>query len=247
MQAPTYLELLRLGWMLFWRVAGSFLAVMFLLNSLVLSLIPELMRAGPSLWATLFPTVTAAFISIFVIMPLIAGSMLGNPKIPMTGAKTCRPAGVVFLAIVAIVAPPDVAAAASLESCLAEAWPQRQIECLAETAKAEGTTDPCLRSDDAAVRWACVAKFAAHVGEAAHCLALPEQDLLVPGVSRDLCRAYLAFAWGAPEMCAALVTPNMADACYLQFVEAGGDKAVCRRIANPDLKSLCADSPESND
>ncbi len=78
MQAPTYLELLRLGWMLFWRVAGSFLAIMFLLNSLVLSLIPELMRAGPSLWATLFPTVTATLISVFVSMPLIVGSMLGK-------------------------------------------------------------------------------------------------------------------------------------------------------------------------
>ncbi len=78
MQAPTYLELLRLGWMLVWRVAGSFLAVMFLLNSLVLSLIPELMRTGPSLWATLFPTVTATLISVFVILPLIAGSMLGK-------------------------------------------------------------------------------------------------------------------------------------------------------------------------
>ena len=78
MQAPTYLELLRLGWMLFWRVAGSFLAVMFLLNSLVLFLIPELMRTGPSLWATLFPAGTAALISVFVIMPLIVGSMLGK-------------------------------------------------------------------------------------------------------------------------------------------------------------------------
>ncbi len=78
MQAPTYLELLRLGWMLVWRVAGSFLAVMFLLNSLVLFLIPELMRTGPSLWAILFPAVTAALISVFVSMPLIAGSMLGK-------------------------------------------------------------------------------------------------------------------------------------------------------------------------
>ena len=59
-------------------VVGSFLAVMFLLNSLVLSLIPELMRTGPSLWATLFPAVTAALISVFVSMPLIAGSMLGK-------------------------------------------------------------------------------------------------------------------------------------------------------------------------
>ncbi len=78
MQAPTYLELLRLGWMLFWRVAGSFLVIMFLLNSLVLTLIPELMRTGPSLWAILFPAVTAALISVFVSMPLIAGSMLGK-------------------------------------------------------------------------------------------------------------------------------------------------------------------------
>ncbi len=78
MQEPTYLELLRLGWMLFWRVVGSFLAVMFLLNSLVLFLIPELMRTGPSLWAILFPAVTAALISVFVIMPLIAGSLLGK-------------------------------------------------------------------------------------------------------------------------------------------------------------------------
>ena len=76
MQAPTYLESLRLGWMLVWRVAGSFLAVMFLLNSLVLFLIPELMRTGPSLWAILFPAGTAALISVFVSMPLIAGSML---------------------------------------------------------------------------------------------------------------------------------------------------------------------------
>jgi hypothetical protein len=32
MQEPTYWESLRVGWMLFWRIAGSFFAVIFLFN-----------------------------------------------------------------------------------------------------------------------------------------------------------------------------------------------------------------------
>ncbi len=50
---------------------------------------------------------------------------------------------------------------------------------------------------------------------------------------------HLAIAWKRPDLCAGLATPNLADACYLQMVEAGADEALCARIANQVLKSAC--------
>lgn len=62
--------------MLFWRIVGGFFAIIFLFNAFVLSLIPELMRTDPSLWATVIPIVTAASLSVFLLMPVIIRSLL---------------------------------------------------------------------------------------------------------------------------------------------------------------------------
>lgn len=76
MDEPTYLESLKIGWMLLWRGIGSFLALLMVLNQLVLSLTPELTRTEPSLWASFLPLLTAAAVSLFIIMPILVRSLL---------------------------------------------------------------------------------------------------------------------------------------------------------------------------
>ncbi len=58
-------------------------------------------------------------------------------------------------------------------------------------------------------------------------------------MSRELCRAHLAIAWKRPDLCADLATPNLGDACFLQMVEAGADRALCARIENKTIRSAC--------
>ena len=52
---PTYEELLRMGWALFWRGVGSFIILLFGVNILILLLVPELTRTEPSFWVAVLP------------------------------------------------------------------------------------------------------------------------------------------------------------------------------------------------
>ena len=78
-QEPTYEELVRMGWALFWRGVGSFVLLLFGANILVLSLMPELTRAGPSLWVALVPLGLVTVLCTFLVMPFVARRLVRVP------------------------------------------------------------------------------------------------------------------------------------------------------------------------
>lgn len=72
---PTYSESLRIGWTILWRGTGSFLLLLILCNILILTVLPELQRTGPSLWATLFPLAIVTCVATFGIMPFVVRTL----------------------------------------------------------------------------------------------------------------------------------------------------------------------------
>jgi hypothetical protein len=78
-QEPTYEELLRMGWALFWRGVGSFVLLLFGANILVLLLMPELTRSGPSLWVTLLPLAMVTLLCTFLVMPFVVRRLVHTP------------------------------------------------------------------------------------------------------------------------------------------------------------------------
>jgi hypothetical protein len=78
MEEPTYQESVRIGWTLLWRCLGGFLVLLFAANLLILSAMPELTRAEPSLWISLVPVCVAATILLFGIMPVIVRAILSK-------------------------------------------------------------------------------------------------------------------------------------------------------------------------
>lgn len=78
MDTPTYQELVRIGWTVLWRCLGGFLALLFAANLLLLTALPELTRAEPSVWISLLPVGIAAIVLLFVVMPSIVRAMLGK-------------------------------------------------------------------------------------------------------------------------------------------------------------------------
>lgn len=147
-----------------------------------------------------------------------------------------RPAAALAIAVFA--ATPAVAE--TVEACLASTFPTTQLTCLSAVAKEASDPRLCLAATNPGVRWMCVAQVAEASGDAAQCGVLPEAEAARPrGLSRELCRGHLAIAWRRPDLCQGLATPNLADACYLQLVEAGVDKALCQRIENAIIKSAC--------
>ena len=133
----------------------------------------------------------------------------------------------------------NAAAAADVESCLAKALPNAQVDCLAEIAKAEDDVAPCLAADKN-FQWMCVASYAEHKGDESHCGALAPDEGPFPTMSLELCRTGLAGAWNRADLCAGMQTPNLSDACFQKLVENGADPAMCERTENPMLKDACA-------
>jgi hypothetical protein len=72
---PTYSESLRIGWTLLWRGTGSVLLLLILCNILILTVLPELQRTGPSLWAALFPVAIVICVATFGVMPCVARAL----------------------------------------------------------------------------------------------------------------------------------------------------------------------------
>lgn len=75
-EVPTYTESLRIGWAIFWRTAGSFIALLFSINLGLLFLFPELSRMGPSLWIALVPLMVVSGLCIFLVMPHIVRALV---------------------------------------------------------------------------------------------------------------------------------------------------------------------------
>lgn len=76
---PTYEELLRMGWALFWRGVGSFVILLFGFNVLILFLMPELTRTEPSFWVAVLPLVMVTVLCTFLIMPFVARKLVRTP------------------------------------------------------------------------------------------------------------------------------------------------------------------------
>ena len=78
-QEPTYEELLRMGWALFWRGVGSFVLLLFGANILVLLLMPELTRTSPSFWVALLPIAMVTVLCTFFVMPFVVRKLVRTP------------------------------------------------------------------------------------------------------------------------------------------------------------------------
>ena len=76
---PRYWETLRIGWRILWQGVGSFMAVLFLLNLLLLTWLPELPRTTPSLLAWALPLLVVSVMALFVFMPLVVHALLTKP------------------------------------------------------------------------------------------------------------------------------------------------------------------------
>ena len=78
-QEPTYEESVRLGWALFWRGVGSFVLLLFGINTLLLFVMPELTRTSPSLWVAILPIAIATILCSFLVMPWVARRIVTLP------------------------------------------------------------------------------------------------------------------------------------------------------------------------
>lgn len=76
---PRYWETLRIGWRILWQGVGSFMALLFILNLLLLTWLPELPRTTPSFWAWSLPLLVVSVIALFVFMPLVVRALLTKP------------------------------------------------------------------------------------------------------------------------------------------------------------------------
>jgi hypothetical protein len=76
---PTYEELLRMGWVMFWRGVGSFIVLLFGMNVLILFVMPELTRTEPSFWVAVLPLSVVSVLCTFVIMPFVARKLVRTP------------------------------------------------------------------------------------------------------------------------------------------------------------------------
>lgn len=79
MQGPTYLETVRVGWMLLWRSVAGFYAIAYLMTIAVVALSPEADRSNPSWWLVLIPIAVALIVTMGWVMPMAIRSMLRKP------------------------------------------------------------------------------------------------------------------------------------------------------------------------
>lgn len=75
----SYWETVAVGWRILWQGIGGFVLILFLANLLLLSVLPELTRTGPSYWALLVPLLTAFVLSLFVVLPLVVRGLIRGP------------------------------------------------------------------------------------------------------------------------------------------------------------------------
>jgi hypothetical protein len=66
MERLSYGELLRAGWMLLWRIVTAIFGLVFIIDTLLIWTMPELVRSAPSLWASAVPLTLTVLLTLFV-------------------------------------------------------------------------------------------------------------------------------------------------------------------------------------
>jgi hypothetical protein len=75
----SYWELVTVGWTILWQGIGGFVLTLLFGNLIILGLLPELTRAGPSYLALAVPLLMASALSLFVLLPLVVRGLIKGP------------------------------------------------------------------------------------------------------------------------------------------------------------------------
>jgi hypothetical protein len=149
--------------------------------------------------------------------------------------------GAVFLAL-ALLVPSAAAGQALPEAACDEAVASpAQIECFLKAAEAALDAGVCTAAAEPAVRFNCLALYAERSGDPAAC-ALVDADLGDRQALQDACVAGVAVAQGNLELCETAELSVLRDACMMTLItEHDLDRALCERITDATLKSVCRD------
>ena len=94
MQRLTYWESVSIGWRILWQAIGARQRPDWVPTIVVLWLLPELTRTGPSYWALVVPLVIAFVFSLFVMLPLVVRGLInasfGTFRLVVTRKEPCH-------------------------------------------------------------------------------------------------------------------------------------------------------------
>jgi hypothetical protein len=156
-----------------------------------------------------------------------------NGSIPLMGA--------LFLAS-ALLGPSPATGQTPLEAaCNDTGASPAQIERFLKAAEAATDAGICTAAAEPAVRFNCLALYAERSGDPAAC-ALVDADLGDRQALQDACIAGVAVAQGNQELCETAELSVLRDACMMTLItEHDLDRALCERITEATLKSVCRD------
>ena len=75
----SYWETVAVGWRILWQGIGGFVLSLLFGNLVVLGVLPELTRTGPSYLALVVPLLTAFVLSLFILLPLVVRGLIKGP------------------------------------------------------------------------------------------------------------------------------------------------------------------------
>lgn len=129
----------------------------------------------------------------------------------------------------------------SAEECFAQGIID-QIRCLSDLAARKKDASVCDIASHEGVKYQCYAVAAEKLGDWETCLEIP------PGSKehielRDICISDVAENDKDSDLCEEIRTRNFRDSCYLKIYQETGEDALCDKISDPGLKSLCTGEP----
>ena len=117
-----------------------------------------------------------------------------------------------------------------------------QVSCYASLAKTTNNLAPCDQAEHKGVRYQCYAIFAEHITSPDICHKIPsyteEHRSLI-----DVCLSDVALKAEDPIVCESIIASGIQDSCYLKLYEKSGNKALCEKIDDDGLKSICTGKP----
>ena len=118
----------------------------------------------------------------------------------------------------------------------------KQVSCYAAAAKTKNDLAPCKKAAHDGVRYQCYAIFAEHSASPDVCHQIPstsnEHRSLI-----DVCLSDVALKTQDQNVCNDILTPGIRDSCYFKIAKDLGNLALCEKIADEGLLSLCAGKP----